>query len=425
MRGEKMIIRYGEDTRWFFRNIDKCKQIIGEERIYSILKKIDLSRQSNLLRLQRREPLLYNIHMADMQLYESSSHLVISDQIIKISTLGHYLHVLKKNNVNGLIPKINELFTAKFEKTLYEIQIAASISKKGFIVEFVQENPDKKTPDIIVHLDGCDIEIECKKKDDMTSRDRQNSTFWRRITNEANKIMNQNKKNLVLILEMQSDPKNSDFESIIREIKTGIEKIGEELVVVEKKSYKFSLKQTDPFDKVVECSQINLDNSQKIWSFAIQSGDYYKTCGISDSIIELDEESFHCEGKNLENGLMQQKNRRFFGFRSKTMPDRITSIIDSSNKASKQLSGNNPGVIFIDQNIVNRENAETDLKRIYPLIKGVLRNNPRISGIAITQIFHINDPQQYKYRHNVQIFPNEQAKFPLPQEIFEICNIKR
>jgi len=414
-----------EDIRWFFGKIEKCKQIIGEERIYSNLKKLDLSRQSILLKLSRRDPLLFNIHLADKQIYESSPHLPLSDQIIKIGTLGHYLNILEKNKVIGLNTKINALFTDKFEKVMYEIQVAAIISKRGYNVEFVKENQNKKTPDLLIHFDDCDLEVECKKKEDLTGRDKQNETFWNRVTKEANNIMNQNKKNLVVILIMERDPKNGDFEPIIRDIKESIEKIHDELIIVKKQFYKLSLKQTDPFDKVVISPKINLDNVPQSVSSAINEGNYYRDCGILNPNIELDCESFHCEGIDSENGLMQQKNRRFFGFTSKIMPDRISSIIDSIHKASKQLSGNNAGVIFIDQNIFNRNNMETDFTRLGPLIKGVLKNNPKISGIVITQILHIRNSQGYRYIHSSKIFPNEKSKFPMPNQIWEICHIER
>jgi len=413
------------DISWFFRNINKCKQIVGEDKIYPVLKKVDLTRQSNLLRLGRRNPFLLNIHLAEKQIFESDGHLSISDQIIKIGVLGYHLDILNKNKAIGLDYKIEALFTDKFEKIIYEIQVGALFAKNHYQIEFIKENALKKTPDIVVNFGEKKLEIECKKKDIMTSRDKQNESFWNRITNESNILMNQNKKNLVIILETKNDPNNSDFKPIIQEIKRSIEEIQNEIITIERKSFKIVLKQVEPFDQIVvtPAAAINLETAMEVLA---SSEDYYKLCGVSNSFIELDHQSIGQWVQDLGNGFMQQKNRRFFGFKSKIMPDRITSVIDSINKANKQLSGDNPGLIFVDQNIVDKNIAETDLKRLDHLIKSLLKNNSKISGVVITQIIQIRNPGNYRHRylHGATLFLNEHPKHPVPEEIYKVLHME-
>lgn len=329
------------DNEWFISNIQKCKEILGEEKIYSLLRKSDPTRKSKLVVLERTNPLLLKVFLADKQIRESrGTTLPMTNEIIQLANLGDNLTILFENSVNGLTEKISDLFTAKFEKTMYEITIAASFIKNGFNLEFIPETTEK-TPDILIHLNE-GIEVECKKKDDLTPRDRQNDSYWKRFAKSAFSQMDRERKNLIIVLETDDNPKNSDLPIIIEKSGEIIKEITKQKIVYGGNGFKITFKQTEPYGEIISSS-------------IFKTGEYYRSCGIYDEVKELDWEYNGTDFMALDNGTVQQKNHRLIGCKSKIMPDRITSIQQSIEKATRQLSGNKPGLIFIDHNILERD----------------------------------------------------------------------
>ena len=108
------------------------------------------------------------------------------------------------------------------------------------------------------------------------------------------------------------------------------------------------------------------------------------------------------------------RNPRIFGFKSAIIPDRITSVINSIKDAKGQFSGNKPGLIYVNLNTVDRFMLEGDFKRLDSLIRKILINNSRISGIVITSEYFIKDNNGYVYSHKSKVVRNENAKYPIP-----------
>jgi hypothetical protein len=396
------------DNEWFISNIQKCKEILGEEKIYSLLRKSDPTRQSKLVVLERTNPLLFKVFLADKQIREShGTTLPMTNELIQLANLGDNLTILFENSVSGLTEKISDLFTAKFEKTMYEITIAATFIKNGFNLEFIPETTEK-TPDILIHLNK-GIEVECKKKDDLTPRDRQNDSYWKQFAKNTFSQMDRERKNLIIILETDDNPKNSDLPIIIKKSGEIIKEITDQKIVYEGNGFKITFKQTEPYGEIISSS-------------IFKTGEYYRSCGIYDEVKELDWEYNGTDFMALDNGTVQQKNHRLIGCKSKIMPDRITSIQQSIEKATRQLSGNKPGLIFIDHNILERDMAETDLSRLQPLINKIIKNNSKISGVVITQVHIFHEPMGTTYYHKAHLFINPSPKNPLPDDIKLMMN---
>ena len=95
--------------------------------------------------------------------------------MVRLTNLGENLSILHKNNVMGLDGKIRSLIASRelYEKTVYELQVAAAYAKANHQVAFLEEKPVEQiqTPDMIIDEQ---VEVECKKKDRLSERDRRN-----------------------------------------------------------------------------------------------------------------------------------------------------------------------------------------------------------------------------------------------------------
>lgn len=394
------------NDEWFLSNIENCKKILGKKRIESKLNQVDFSKDVELKRLERRTPLLYSIYLADKSLKAHSPEVPMTDQIILLANLGNSLTILKNNGVKGI--KIDRLFQKNFRKTVYELYIATLFSKNGFKVEFIPEGP-KKTPDLMIQFEN-GIEVECKKKDEYTPNDKQNITFWERVTKEAIKLMDNYSKNLIIILETDDYPKNSDFELIVNILKNEISDIKNEKYTYNENGIELIIRQTEPFNKIIYSPEFVADP-------------YYQSCNISNPVKRFYRGSVHIETE-IVNGVNQFKNPRLFGFNCKKMPDRVQSIIKSIEKGKNQLSGDKPGLIFVDHNIFDRDTAETDLSRLRPLINKILRQNSKVSGVVITQEIKAQLDKGFLYEHKAFLFSNENSKYPLNDEMITKLQMK-
>ncbi|QWV93736.1 hypothetical protein KP004_00665 [Geomonas oryzisoli] len=86
--------------------------------------------------------------------------------------------------VKGFGRKIKEVLTkykTEPDGAIFEILVALSYASKGWDVEFIEEAPPSKTPDIVVRKDGKELFVECKRLDRRTA-------YAERERNEALRI---------------------------------------------------------------------------------------------------------------------------------------------------------------------------------------------------------------------------------------------
>ena len=140
---------------------------------------------------EKFHPLAYLIYKVDKQLRSCAEKefFEVSEQICRLSYLGENLFVLKNQNVKSLDKKIKDLTSSGkefFDKTTYEIEVAAAYAKKGYLIEFLETRSDEgvKTPDILIDFKN-GIEVECKKKDRESDRDIRNKEYWKLIARKV------------------------------------------------------------------------------------------------------------------------------------------------------------------------------------------------------------------------------------------------
>lgn len=346
---------------------------------------------------EKFHPLAFLIYQADKQLKSclEKKFFEVSEEILRLSYLGENLFILKNQNTKGLDKKIRDLTSsdkALFDKTTYEIEVAATYAKKGYPVEFVETRSEEgiKTPDILISFQN-GVEVECKKKDRESDRDIRNVEYWKLIVRKASGMMEHFGLNYAVFIKTQNDPEKRDIEFILKQLQELMEERKEGRFGFQNRGIGITLQTTSEKDQQIESSGIQFGTSEEL--------DYVV------SAMEIRKE----EADNVF-----VRNPRIFGFKSAVIPERITSVIESIKTAKQQLSGERPGLIYVNLNMIDRKMMGKDFKRLDFLVKDLLENNSTISGVVITTEFFTKDERGYTYSHKARVIRNEQAKHGLP-----------
>lgn len=206
--------------------------------------------------------------------------------------------------------------------------------------------------------------------------------------------------NYAVLIKTQKDPEKQNIDFILRQLQKNIKERNEGRFAFQDGGIGITL-------------QILSEKDQQIKSNGIQF----------DASEELDYVVSAMEMRKEENGTVFVRNPRIFGFKSAILPVRITSVIESIRNAKQQLSGDRPGLIYVNLNMIDRKMVDKDFERLDHLIKEQLKNNSTISGVAVTTEYFVKDSKGYIYSHKARVIRNEQAKYSLPPD-FEIIGEK-
>jgi hypothetical protein len=390
------LVRRSVSSDWLSKELEK----IGS---YTPPKK--LSKLSFIDYTEKFHPLAFLIYQTDKQLKSCAEKRLfeVSEAILRLSYLGENLFILKEQKVQGMDNKIQDLISSDkelFDKTVYEIEVAAAYTRKNCSVEFIETRSKEgaKTPDLLINKE---VEIECKKKDRISSRDMRNTEYWKLILRKASGMMEHFGLNYAVFIKTQRDLQEGDAEFILQQLRK---------LIIERKQGNFAFR-----DKGIGISlQIISAKNEEIESKGIEFG----------TSEELDYVVPAMEFKVDDGGKAFIRNPRIFGFKSAELPDRITSVVKSVKDATQQLSGERPGLIYVNLNMIDRKMIDKDFEKLDRLIKELLKNNSVVSGVTITSEFFERDAQGYVYSHRARVIRNEQAKYPLPSN-FEIVGETR
>lgn len=389
-----------------------ARELVGDAWLSKELEKISSYKPPQKLRklsfidyAEKFHPLAFLIYQTDKQLKScvEKKFFEVSEEILRLSYLGENLFILKEQNTKGLHDKIQDLTSSDkklFDKTTYEIEVAAAYVRKGHPVEFVEtmSKEGRKTPDLLINNE---VEVECKKKDRTTDRDIRNTEYWKLIIRRASGTMEHFGLNYAVFIKTQRDTEKEDAEFILQQLQE---------LIKERKQGRFAFR-----DRGIGITlQILSVKNQEIESKGIEFG----TSEELDYVVQA------MEFKKDGGGKAFIRNPRIFGFKSEDLPERITSVVESIKDATKQLSGERPGLIYINLNMIVRKMIDKDFDRLDRLTKDLLKNNSTVSGVIITTEFFGKDAQGYTYSHRARVIRNEQAKHSLPSD-FEIVGESR
>lgn len=96
------------------------------------------------------------------------------------SAIGRHIELAKK--IKGIDSKLHEILNGKNNQpdaTLFEIMVAITYARNGWVVEFIPEKPTEKTPDLLVRKGGVSFYVECKRQSKVTGYSEEERKEWR------------------------------------------------------------------------------------------------------------------------------------------------------------------------------------------------------------------------------------------------------
>jgi hypothetical protein len=379
--------------------ISKVKDSVDQEWLRKELQQIesytppkDKTKLSFIGYAERFHPLAFLIHQVDKQIQSLGSSQNVTEEMMRLAHLGESLSILRQSDTEQLNSKIRNLTVSPelFDKTVYELQVAAAYTRANHKIVFIEEKPEEaiQTPDMLI---DDQVEVECKKKDQLSKRDRQNQEHWKLIMRKTSVIMNRLKCNYGIVIKTQRDPTKQDIEFILNETSHLIRTKRQGRFPFATKGIGVTVRKLADFNQEVKANSIQFGATE-----------------------DLDFFTFAAE-KNASQPVI--RNPRLFGFKCATIPDRIKSVMESIAKAKEQVGGTKPGLIYVDLNSIDRRMMDADFRRLDSMIKSVLSNNSKISAVVITSEMFWHDAQGLVFTHRARVTKNDVARYPIPFKI--------
>lgn len=156
--------------------ISEVKDSVDQEWLRKELRQIesytppkDKTKLSFIGYAERFHPLAFLIHQVNKQIQSFGSSQNVTEEMMRLAHLGESLSILRQSGTEQLDSKIRNLTVSSelFEKTVYELQVAAAYTRANHKVAFIQEKPDEaiQTADMLI---DDQVEVECKKKDQLS-----------------------------------------------------------------------------------------------------------------------------------------------------------------------------------------------------------------------------------------------------------------
>lgn len=372
-------------------------------------------------------PLAYLIYQAENSIRESRLDRKIgpSLELIRATTLGMYFETLLENNVSGIEEKIHDLTISDkdgLEKIIFELDIAQSLVHLNHKVLFIPTNSieHQKTPDILA--DEL-VEFECKKKDRLTKRDRQNEERWKFLARKLTDMMNNFKKFYFVYLFFSEEPTSKSVKSTLHLIRKNIQKNQQGEFTVDGVEIKIS-KICDfgqNFDLGVRGNtlpEIRQQITPDLLENFIKSKILFPELLDYQKILPNFDDTRH-RLTTYQDGRVAIGDMMKFLFKTSQIPDRIKSVIKSIDHAKIQLSGERCGVICVNLTHISEKLIEADFITLRKQIDNVLKNNSTISAVILSSEYHFKENNSNRFLHKAIAILNPSAKHKIPEN-FEI-----
>lgn len=380
-------------------NIRFIKELIGKDKLSNEFHIIE-TREEQIRKLSSRVPRFgydREFHPLFYLLWKIEKHLkdsvTATDEFSRASSLGEDLLTLKNSNTEGLQGKINDLMSSKhelFDKTSYEIHIAAMHVKRGHSVRFLptDSKSGERTADLLIENQ---IEVECKKKDHSSKQYVKSIEYWNSMGKKLFGIMDYFGCNYSITVSSEKYPTADDVKLVTTFARSLIKNSREGTFSHPKRGIEITLQKLSPLNYEVQTNMVKHRMFEPV--------DYF---------------SFFLEPTFSGQGNVTIQNTRFFAFRTKEHPDKIRGILGSIRRAIGQLSGMVPNVIYVDLSVVVNTITERDFGLLFQSINDILRNNSRVTMIILTAEFAGSEKDGW-YRYD-KLWPckNENPKHRLP-----------
>jgi len=386
------------DQEWLSKEVKRINSLQPKPSPnFKILKIIDYERQFHPLAY-----MVYKFRKTCEYSLQNNQPLKVTEEMHRLCFLGYWIEILKEKKVKGMEEKIRALASNNhkaYEKTLFEIQVAAAYTRNGHLVEFVdtQEGRIGKTPDLLVDNS---VEIECKKKDTKSPRDAKNRELWKRINEQADRSMDKHGYNYAVLIKTQEDLTQQDIEFVNGELETIIGNKSQGDFGYENHGICITATFLSRKDEEIITDRIERAINEE-FDYLMPTGNMMK----------------RADGKHVI------KNHREFAYRCANPPDRVKSVIGSVNDAIKQFSGGKPALAYVNMNTIQNTLSEGDFKRLESMITEVLINNSKLNAVVLTaEVFPTQ--KENSYEHRSRVIRNTTPKNSLSQDFLIIGETK-
>jgi hypothetical protein len=300
------------------------KELIGKDKLSNEFHIIE-TREEQIRKLSSRVPRFgydREFHPLFYLLWKIEKHLkdsvTATDEFSRASSLVEDLLTLKNSNTEGLQGKINDLMSSKhelFDKTSYEIHIAAMHVKRGHSVRFLptDSKSGERTADLLIENQ---IEVECKKKDHSSKQYVKSIEYWNQMGKKLFGIMDYFGCNYSITVSSEKYPTADDVKLVTTFARSLIKNSREGTFSHPKRGIEITLQKLSPSNYEVQTNMVKHRMFEPV--------DYF---------------SFFLEPTFSGQGNVTIQNTRFFAFRTKEDPDKIRGILGSIRRSIRSNNG--------------------------------------------------------------------------------------
>jgi len=360
-------------SKWISRKVGEAKKIqeLNKSRLNT--------RKHSYLYKKPPHPVVQLVLEADKWREDclKSHRLELRESVVKLATLGMALDKARiQTNFDRLVNRLKN--ENEFQSAAFEVEVAASYVERGWLVDFVEEG-NEKTSDLKVIADNdFTFWVECKRRDELSGRDRLIHDFWVDLESSLIRIMGPNKLNFAIIVKSLSDPDRSQLDILREYILNAIRSGGIGVFDVTTGKATSVVGPTTNFAVIV---QKLADPDQEL-----------STSGIGFNASEdFDRVTILSEVKKEETGKTLFKNPAIMAFKNSLPSDLVSGILNDFKAAVKQLPKEGPGVIWIripDNSWA--KSIDQSFKQAEKLIRNKIggMQNRRVNAVIIlTRIF--------------------------------------
>ena len=303
--------------------------------------------------------------------------------------------IMEKATHRQVSPRLRDPLS--FEKTAYELEVAAAYLRAGMDAFFIEEGTEK-TPDLLVRSDPSDVFIECTKKDvrpeKLTKLTNARNAVCHRVLNRMLEL----KRNLGILMSYPDlDFSQRTGEELFEEISERMTKGRVGTFHALDGDCPATVEELAPWDKEIQTSGFQVQTKAGI-GFIVMGGMVQITGG----------------------GRILWKNPKFVAFESVAeevelaRKSFVRGVVSSLNQKYKQIPPRGPGLIYVD--VVPHESfREEDYQLLEEEIRGRLNVIGRVNAVIISAPLIEKRADGIAYRKVTHTTKNRSPDSPLPK----------
>ena len=347
----------------------------------------------------KRHPLAELTHQVHQELPNVRATGRATVSLAKLGALAMSIRVLRDAHVCGLDDRVARLTSSHgdFESARFELEVAALHLIMNHEVRFLPESSGTQTADL--EVDGT-IEIECKRKVELSQRDLAMRDLWGLLERRLYEVL-PNSGTYRVELWTHSAPTRSDVEWALDGARSSLATLGD--------------------SNEVTVSDAKTGRELRLFTLQVEGGGTWIGGPDPPGALPMDAFDFaklevttQVRGLSLHHHLVLQ-----LLFRTDERQDWISGVRTSLRKARPQLSGSGPGLVFVEVPAAMRSNKGPGLSPLKEVVNEAFRNSKRISAIAIAitgweEDGHGNGHAVAEYH----VERNPDARHPLPRSYY-------